>query len=228
MNSSGRIQTDNAPDSAPARAARSAFTLIELLVVIGILSLLISILIPTLAAAKVAAYVVKVHSELHGIVLALAMYEQDSDGRLPPTRFSCSTRTAYQLPVELIGYLPHGKKNGVDIADVRDVFMPSETYKYRAVGPAIVNETTILENAASLWVQDGFPDAWGTDGRYYYDPNESPVRYAVWSVGPDPQSPKFDVPGHLPVPRRYWLNNAADTGVIVHLQDANGQIFTSP
>jgi len=203
-------------------------TLVELLIVIAILALLVSILVPSLGAAKTVARVVKAHAELRGITLALAMYRHDNERQLPPTRFSCSSRTAYELPIELMAYLPRGRKNDVRIVEMRDPFHPAETYKYRAVGAAIMNESTLLENAATLWVPDGFPGGQAETGRYYNDPEKSPVRYAVWCMGPDPNSPKFDVPGRLPVPSKYWLRSAADTGVIVHLEDNNGRIHTSP
>ncbi len=211
------------------RARQSAgFTVVELLIVVAILTLLVSILLPSLGRAKTLARIAKAHAELRGITVALHMYRFDNEGKLPPTRFSCSSRTAYELPIELIAYLPGGRKNGVDIVEMHDPFCPGETYKYRAVGPAIMNESTLLANAASLWVPDDFPTGDGQAGGYHNDPETSPVRYAVWSMGPDPNSPKFDIPGHLPVPRKYWLADASDTGVIVHLEDAAGRIHMSP
>lgn len=204
------------------------FTLIELLVAIAILSLLVSILLPSLSRAAILARIAKAHAELRGITVALEMYRHEADGRLPPTRFSCSSRTAYELPIELTPYLPRGRKGPVEIVAVRDAFHADRTYKYRAVGAAIMNESTILESAATLWVPDGFPGCDGQTGRYYNDPEDSPVRYAVWSIGPDPNSPKFDIPGRIPVPSRYWLASASDTGVITHFEDRNGNMHLSP
>ncbi len=206
----------------------AAFTLIELLVVIAILALLVSILLPSLARARTMAKIVKAHAELRGLTLALEMYSQDNDEQLPPTRLSCSSRTAYELPIELMPYLPRGRRNDVDIVEMPDPFTPGECYRYRAVGTAILNESTILENTAALWVPDGLPGRESDSGRYYSDPRTSPVRYAVWSMGPEPDSPRFDIPGRLPVPSRYWLQDASDTGVIVHYQDRGGQIHQSP
>ncbi|MFW6066041.1 MAG: type II secretion system protein [Planctomycetota bacterium] len=207
---------------------KNAFTLIELLVVIAIIALLMSILMPSLHHARTYARITKAHAELRGITRAMEMYRMDNDEEVPPTRFSCSTRTAYELPVELVGYLPAGEKNGVQIAKMPDPFTPGEHYKYRAVGPAIMNESTLLENAASLWIPDGFGRDEKDTGRYYRDPDESPVRYAVWSMGPDPNSAKFDVPGRLPVPQKYWLQDASDTGAIVHFEDDDGRVHASP
>ncbi len=205
------------------------FTLVELLVVVGIISLLLGIMVPALSKARVCARIVKAHAELRSITIALDIYRYDWNRGLPPTRFSCSSRTAYELPVELVSYLPSKKVGEIDVIDMPDPFYPDEEmYKYRAVGTAIMNESTILQNAATLWVPDDFPNSDSDVGRYYNDPDDSPVRYAVWSVGTDPESPKFDLPGRIPVPRKYWLNGASDTGVITHMEDRDGMIYTSP
>jgi len=73
-----------APSSLLRRQDRRAFTLVELLVVIGIIALLISILLPTLNAARRAAYVVQCSSNMKQIATALLMYTQDNKGKLPP------------------------------------------------------------------------------------------------------------------------------------------------
>jgi prepilin-type N-terminal cleavage/methylation domain-containing protein len=205
----------------------AGFTLLELLVVIAVIALLVGILVPSLAKARTLAKIRKAHAELRGITLAIEMYKQENNDQIPPTRYSCSSRTAYDLPVELTPYLPDDRKNGQDIIQMPDPFTPNECYKYRAVGPAIMNESTILPNAANLWIPDGFPNGDSETGQYYSDPGTSPVRYAVYSMGPDPQTAKFDIPGRLPIPSRYWLKNVSDTGVIVHFEDNNGQIHMS-
>ena len=208
--------------------SNTAFTLIELLVVVAILALLASMLLPSLFRAMTIARITKTHVELRGITLAMSMYERENDDKIPPTRFSCQSRTAYDLPVELMPYLPGGRKNNVSIVKMPDPFTPTECYKYRAVGPAIVNESTVIPNAANLWIADGLPGAEADTGKYYNDPKTSPVRYAVYSMGPNPGSAKFDIPGRLPVPSKYWLKNASDTGVIVHFEDDKGLMHMSP
>lgn len=228
-----RVRWLNAPETSgkkmkPIRS--NAFTLIELLVVLAIISLLVSILLPSLTRAKTIARIAKTHMELRGVTLAISLYRMDQKEQIPPTRYSCSTQTAYELPIELAqqNYLPSATKNGKTVVDSKDPFHSSETYKYRAVGSAVVNETTVIENDATLYVPDGFPDCSSLNGKYYNDPKTSPVRYAIWSVGPDLESPKFDIPGRLPVPNRFWLLHAGDTGVITHMEDANGMIHLSP
>ena len=206
---------------------KTGFTLVELLIVIAILALLVSVLLPSLSRAKTLARIAKAHVELRSITVAMALYRHAHDQGIPPTRFSCSSQTAYELPVELMPYLPGGRKNGVDVVKMPDPFTADQCYKYRAVGPAIMNESTVLPDAATLWIPDGFPHAEADTGRYHNDAETSPVRYAVWSMGPDPASPKFDIPGRLPIPSKYWLRDASDTGVIVHFEDDRGQVHQS-
>ncbi len=205
-----------------------AFTLIELLVVISIIALLVGLLLPALAGGRRAAIIVKTHADLRSITQAIELYRNDNNDEIPPTRFSCSTRTAYELPVELKCYLPHQKMNLVDAIYMPDAFNEERGYYYRAVGTGILNEYTVLPNAASLWVPDGFPHDEQDAGQYHFDPRTSPVRFAVWSMGPDPEASLFVIPGRLPVPKRYWLRGPADAGVVVHLEDKHRQMHLSP
>lgn len=64
--------------------AAPGFTLIELLVVISIIALLISILLPALQEARESARGVQCGSNLRQMNLALNVYLNDSNGRLPP------------------------------------------------------------------------------------------------------------------------------------------------
>lgn len=234
--------TCNAPSlRRDRRCDRAGFTLVELLVVVAIVAVLVSILLPALATGRTAARIVKAHAELRSIEIALQLYQDDNAGALPPTRFSCAMRTAYELPMELASgmYLPRQDKyvqtaagdGFVDAVQMYDVFAPQETYKYRAVGPAIMNEFTVLEppNGSSLWVPDDFPNSRSTTGKYYRVPRESPVRFALWSVGPDPKAAKLQhIPGRLPLPQEYWCRGARDAGVITHFQSPLGRMYQSP
>ena len=67
-----------------AACARSAFTLIELLVVIAIIAILAAILFPVFAQARESARQSLCLSNGKQIGMAMLMYSQDYDERLPP------------------------------------------------------------------------------------------------------------------------------------------------
>jgi prepilin-type N-terminal cleavage/methylation domain-containing protein/prepilin-type processing-associated H-X9-DG protein len=74
-----------------------AFTLVELLVVIAIMGLLAALLLPGLGRAKESGRAAACLSNLHQIGLALQLYVQDNNNRLPYTRDKSLT-TTNELP----------------------------------------------------------------------------------------------------------------------------------
>lgn len=74
-----------------------AFTLIELLVVIAVIALLAALLLPTLGRAKESGRAAACLSNLHQIGLALQLYVQDNNNRLPFMR-DRSLTTTNELP----------------------------------------------------------------------------------------------------------------------------------
>jgi prepilin-type N-terminal cleavage/methylation domain-containing protein len=209
--------------------SRHGFSIIELLVSIVIVSALAALTASVVGPLREHARMVQAHSDLRQITVALELYRIDHDGKYPPTRASCSRQTGYQLPVELLEYgLPRSRDAyGDDQTSLADPFHPDSGYYYRAVGPLILNESTIVENGSTMWVPDGFPRQLNGTGRYHKDPRTSPARYAVWTMGPEPEAEKFDIPGRLPVPEKYWMKGAGDDGVIAHIMDRNGMIVIS-
>jgi len=74
-----------------------AFTLIELLVVIGVIAILAALLLPVFARAKESGRATVCLSNLHQIGLALQVYVQDNDNRIPAMRDKLLT-TTNELP----------------------------------------------------------------------------------------------------------------------------------
>jgi len=70
-----------------------AFTLIELLVVTAVIGILASLLLPVLGRAKEAARSTACMSNLHQIGIALQLYVQDNNNRLPVMRDKSLTTT---------------------------------------------------------------------------------------------------------------------------------------
>jgi len=206
----------------------SGFTLVELLVVIAIIAVLAGLLLPVLARAKEKANVTKVHAELYGIGMALEMYATDNAGKLPPVRVNCNSDLAShwcELPVELAEghYLARSEKAGCE-ADLEDVFNPDHTYKYAAPGPQLLNGGP--GGNYLLWAPTNAPLDMSGGGKYFTDPKISPVKWVVWSLGPQPNSPKT-LMTHSPLIGDSWYRRTGDSGVIVRYADRNGTQFTS-
>ncbi len=224
------------------RVGGGAFTLIELLVAVSVIALLMAILLPALQRARMQTRIVRVHTDLHQICVALESYMMDNRNRVPPTRCACGTDVDFQLPVELsVGrYLPK-KSDTIPQADFPDHFDPTRTYKYRAPGPMWFNGSFFdgPSPRAFIWVPDDFPRCSSDEGEYEYARDDDPpsaVTFAIWSIGPDRDSRKFSRIDDLdkvdetrfPLPRRYWLRHSGDTGLITHFRDRHGVNHQSP
>lgn len=209
--------------------ARHAFTLVELLVVIVIIAILASLLLPALSRAKEKAKVVRVHVELNAVGLALEMYAEDHDGKLPPVRVNCNTDLAShwcQFPTELATehYLPRGTEPGRE-ANMEDLFNPGHTYKYATPGPQLLNDSP--GGNFQLWAPDDFPNSTATTGKYYSNPQPSPVRWVLWSLGPRPNS-KETLDTHAPLAGASWYRRTGGGGVIARFATQNGTQFKTP
>lgn len=69
-----------------ARVARAGFTLLDVLVVIVVISLLLALMTPSIMRVTESARRVVCASNLHQVGLGLAMWVNDHDGLLPPSR----------------------------------------------------------------------------------------------------------------------------------------------
>jgi prepilin-type N-terminal cleavage/methylation domain-containing protein len=206
----------------------AAFTLVELLVVMAVIAILASLLLPALAAAREKAKVCRVHTELYGIGLALEMYSTDHHSKLPPVRVNCNSDLRddwCELPVELAneGYLPHGPAGRE--ANMEDIFNRGHTYKYAAPGPELLNGGAA--GNYKLWVPTNFPVNLGGSSGQYYTNSSSPVRWIIWSLGPQPKSQKTMMT-HSPMTSDSWYRQTGDGGVIVRYADCDGRQFNSP
>jgi prepilin-type N-terminal cleavage/methylation domain-containing protein len=204
---------------------KRAFTLIELLVVTTIIALLLGILLPVIGRARLQAKVVVVSAELREIGMALEAYSFDNSDKYPPTRVDCMLGNHfYQLPCELVEskYLPAPGEDTFMAAGIEDRFNRGYTYKYRTVGTLIYNRTVVVENGASLWIPNGFPDNEQQEGRDFTDSKESPVSWVLYSEGP-----RFDLDRmkelKYPVPTNTWYSPQIRQGVIVRMRLANGR-----
>ncbi|HTY86509.1 MAG TPA: type II secretion system protein [Candidatus Acidoferrum sp.] len=206
---------------------KSAFTLIELLLVIAIISVLAGLLLPAFAGAKEKSKVARVRVELNGLGLVVEMYATDYAGKIPPVRVNCNSDLAShwcELPVELANerYLSRGNQGGLE-ADLEDLFNPGHTYKYAAPGPQLLNGAPA--GNYSLWVPTNAPDMSG-GGKYFTDAKASPVRWVIWSLGPQPDSPRSQN-AYAPLTSDSWYRRTGAGGVLARFADRNGTQFNS-
>ena len=108
---------------------------------------------------------------------------------------------------------------------MQDVFNPEHTYKYAAAGPCILNDTP--NGNYKLWVPDDFPRCAGSNGNYYSNLKDSPVRWVLWSLGPHPDSGKT-LDSQAPIANRSWYRKTGDSGVIARMATRQGMQFQTP
>ena len=88
------------------RTTKGGFTLIELLVVIAIISILASMLLPALGKAKEKGVAIYCVGNLHQIGLAMQMYGDDSNDRLPLSSATINLpKTGYWTNLSMPGWM---------------------------------------------------------------------------------------------------------------------------
>lgn len=211
---------------------KRGFTLIEMLLVVSIIALLIAILMPALSRAREQATIVAVNAELYGIAIALESYSLDNKDKYPPTRADCNPwarEHTYALPQELVdkGYLPKGEIGNVRYAKIEDRFNKGRAYKYIAVGPKYDYLGAPFGNQY-LYIPEGFPYSEEENLIKYTDPDESPVTWVLFSVGPrcDPEIlelSNFPLTEGYPVSEQVWYSPQTREGVLVRMRLKRGR-----
>lgn len=227
MNHVAKASSRRTREASPARAP--GFTLIELLVVIALVLILCGFLVPVLSSAMEKARVAKVYAELQQIEVALTLYYADHQQH-PPVRLSCNTdewEHYCELPKELVEehYMPPSNKKGVS-SMMEDPFYPGHTYKYVAPGPYYQNGD-LQPYGFGVFVPDDFPVCKSAGGSTY-EGKESPLAWAVWSLGPRQSSAKALNRALAPVSRQTWYQGTGDNGVIARIRPRYGAAFQTP
>ncbi len=193
-----------------SRKDNTGFSLIELLVVIAVIAIVAGILFPVMARARTRAKVARVHVELREIGDAIQMYCDDWNGSPPYASESCQQVTIndyYELPPTLSKYLKTKK--------LYDPFNPCRAYKYLAPGLGYVNNSI---SKITMYIPADYPQS-EKDPIPYRSQKDSPIKWAVWSVGPSGGCDLFTFHQNmLPVRKQCWYPND-ENGVIVRLSD---------
>ena len=206
---------------------KRGFSLIELLVALAVLLLLAALAAPPLLATIERGRAARVAVDLQTVEVALEAYRTDH-GRYPPVVVSCVAAEkgrALQLPQELAdgGYLPKNERSGTSTI-LEDPFHPGDTYKYAAPENYWMNGS-MQDDRYPVWVPSDFPSCQAPGGKADDSPN-SPLAWAVWSLGPraDPAKP---LNYKAPLAASTWYRKSGDLGVIARYKERNGPTWST-
>lgn len=208
-------------------ALKNGFSLIELLTALAVLALLAALAAGPVLASVERGRVARVVADLQTVEFALEAYRTDH-GAYPPVSASCMAADAeqeLQLPQELAdgGYLPENPRTRTSTL-LEDPFRAGHTYKYAAPERYWLNGEMQLPRYA-VWIPADFPSGQAESGRADRSAN-GPLAWAVWSLGPQPQSAKArDV--RAPTAAATWYRKTGDDGVIGRYKQRDGATWST-
>ena len=130
-----------------------------------------------------------------------------------------------KLPQELAdgGYLPKNTRSKTSTI-LEDPFHPGHTYKYAAPENYWMNGSK-QQDRFPVWVPIDFPSCQESGGRYD-DTKNSPLAWAVWSLGPRPDKAKaWNM--KAPLAASTWYRNTGGSGVIARYKQRDGATWST-